>query len=122
MSIRGLIIKKEWLDLILSGEKTIELRSRMTNIRGRILLVESGSGMIMGACNIIDCVEYFTLASFEHQKPRHHAHAGFWGRYKYGWCIEIGSEKRFSTPIPYNHPQGAVIWVKFGESDFGIEL
>lgn len=40
---KGLIIKKEWLDLILSGEKHWEMRSNITLIRGDIALIQSKS-------------------------------------------------------------------------------
>jgi hypothetical protein len=50
----GLIIKKEWLDFILDGGKTWEMRSRPTKKRGDILLIQSGSGLVVGrAC--LDC-------------------------------------------------------------------
>lgn len=34
--MNGLIIKKQWLDKILAGEKTWELRGSNTKVRGRI--------------------------------------------------------------------------------------
>ena len=40
----GLIIKKKWLDLILSGKKTLEIRGCSTKKTGvPIYLLESGS-------------------------------------------------------------------------------
>ena len=45
---RALIIKKPWIDLILDGEKTWEMRSRKTKITGWIGLIEQGSGLIVG--------------------------------------------------------------------------
>lgn len=44
----GLIIKKEWLDLILSGEKTLEIRGHDTRkLNEPIYLLESGSHRLL---------------------------------------------------------------------------
>lgn len=44
----ALIIKKQFLDKIFSGKKTWELRGSRTHKRGRIALIESGSGPCYG--------------------------------------------------------------------------
>lgn len=45
----GLIIKKKWLDLILSGKKTLEIRSSSTKKTGiPIYLLESVSKRVRG--------------------------------------------------------------------------
>ena len=47
--MRGLIIKKEWLELILSGKKTIEIRSSKTSCIGEtIYLLESKTHLVRG--------------------------------------------------------------------------
>ena len=55
---RGLIIKQPWIELILSGKKTWEMRSRPTHIRGKIGLIEQGTGLIVGEVEIIDCLRH----------------------------------------------------------------
>ena len=60
----GLIIKKEHLEKILRGEKTWEVRGRATRRRGPIGLIESGSGLVVGACSLIDVEGPLTLADF----------------------------------------------------------
>ncbi|MBD8246954.1 ASCH domain-containing protein [Xanthomonas campestris] len=42
--MKGLVIDEPWISLILSGQKTWEMRSRATSIRGRIALIKKGSG------------------------------------------------------------------------------
>ena len=54
--MRALVIKKPWLDKILAGTKTWEIRGSRTNIRGTIGLIESRSGTVVGLCEVIDCV------------------------------------------------------------------
>ncbi len=112
---RALIVKKPWIDLILSGEKTWEMRSRTTNIRGEIGLIESGSGLIVGSCEIADCFDAAYVPIDEnHFNETKHLHriesyekAGKW---LCPWKLE--NAIRFDEPIPYKHPQGAVTWVK----------
>lgn len=59
----GLIVKKRWLNLILSGKKTIEIRGSNTKKIGQpIYLLESGTNLVKGTCIIdstypIDCWE-----------------------------------------------------------------
>ena len=109
--MHGLIIKKEWLDKILDGSKIWEIRGHPTKRRGRIALIQSRSGTIVGTCDLIqvwgplsgceminnyDC-HYVPPATLEYQLI-------------YAW--ELRNVKAFKKPVPYKHPQGAVIWVK----------
>ena len=109
---RALIIRKPHIDKILSGEKTWEMRSTATKVTGRIGLIEAGSGLIVGeavlertgipltnyvtakATKLFHCVD--DLSKLE--------------KWRYPWVLS--DAKRYEKPIPYNHPKGAVIWVK----------
>lgn len=111
----GLIIKKEWLDLIISGKKTFEIRGSDTHkINETIYLLESGSHRIRAICKI----KSSTLMTYDR-----------WDKYKKNACLDmtfIGLNKWYHTayaweiadvePIEdiwyYRHPKGAVIWVK----------
>ena len=42
---KGLMIKSPWIDKILAGEKTWEIRGYTTETRGTIALIKSGSGL-----------------------------------------------------------------------------
>jgi hypothetical protein len=42
--MKGLIVKSPWIELILEGKKTWEIRGSNTKIRGPIALIKSGSG------------------------------------------------------------------------------
>ena len=108
---RALIIKKPWLDLILSGEKTWEIRGSNTKIRGRIGLIESGSGLIVGECDLYGSE---TLTLYQdvfyslHKIPKFNQNV----KYKVPHAWKIENATRYEKPIPYDHPKGAVIWVK----------
>ena len=111
---RGLIIKKRWLDLILSGHKTWEMRSAKTNVRGPIALIEQGSGLIVGHANLVDSIGPLSTYDYYDAHDKHMIpdtiHNTKW---RHAWVL-VGA-KRHETPIPYAHPKGAVIWVKLGE-------
>lgn len=107
---RALIVKKEWLDKIFDEGKVWEMRTTRTTIRGKIGLIESGSGMIVGEVELIGCspkpippdrslIVYHKVEDMELIK-----------KWKYAWYLN--KAKRYDKPIPYAHPKGAVIWVK----------
>ena len=109
---RALIIKGEHLHKIFYTGKCWEMRSTKTDIRGKIGLIESGSGMIVGEAEIIGCSE----------KPINENAARFYQRFHQvsdlsvlkKWCYawHLDNVKKYKKPIPYTHPKGAVIWVK----------
>lgn len=112
--MKGLIIKKPWIDMILDGTKTWEIRGTNTNIRGKIALIESGTGQIKGTAILSNSfpltIEARLNGSSKHQIPQDTDI-----QYKQPYVWEMSSPNRLTTPIPYKHPQGAVIWVNLSE-------
>jgi len=112
---RALIVRKPWIDLILSGEKMWEMRSAPTKIRGRIGLIEAGSGLIVGECDL-SCVldpidEHDAYMSYRLHRVKD---VSLLEKWKYPWVMT--DPKRYQNPIPYQHPKGAVIWVKLPQT------
>ncbi|WEJ62188.1 ASCH domain-containing protein [Thiomicrorhabdus lithotrophica] len=108
---RALIIKQPWIDLILSGKKTWEMRSRPTHIRGKIGLIEQGTGLIVGEADLFGVVEFQDidlLASLSHNHCIYDEET--LEKWNTAWMLK--NAKRYDKPTPYNHPQGAVVWVK----------
>lgn len=109
---RALIVKKEHLDNIFDGIKPWEMRSRATNVRGRIGLIESGSGLIVGEVDLTDCLR--ALNSDVEKLITQHLHQvediKLLDKWRFPWVLE--NPERYEIPKPYKHPQGAVIWVK----------
>jgi len=108
---RGLPVKKPFVDKILAGTKTWEIRSRATAKRGSIALIESGSGLIVGICDVVGVEGPLTLELLRRNVRR----AGFVaGELKYdttyAWVLE--NARRLREPVPYRHPPGAVVWVR----------
>jgi len=107
---RALIIQKHWLDQIFDNGKVWEMRSFKTNITGRIGLIESGSGLIIGEATLKGCLST-PVPKINFFKRYHKVEdLSLLDKWKYAWVLE--DAKRYKKPIHYNHPQGAVIWVK----------
>lgn len=111
---RGLVIRSPHIDRILEGLKTWEMRSRPTRIRGRIALIRSGSGQIVGEAQLVDSLEPFETeaeihASWSfHRVSREDRHK--LKKWRYPWVLQ--NVQKYATPIPYHHNPGAVTWVR----------
>jgi|GEM_PF-389281 len=117
---RALIIDEPWISKILSGEKTWEMRSRATTVRGRIGLIRKGSGLIVGEVDIVEVLDFNQERDVLERYTEEHCidysdkDREFLQKYDVAWVLE--NAKKYSVPIPYNHPQGAVIWVRLEKS------
>lgn len=110
---RGLIIKEEPLELILKKRKTWEIRGRRTTITGRIGLIQSGSGMVMGEAELVRCEGPMSIAELKRNARKLGRPASEIGRYyeeTYAWVLR--NARRYAKPRPYKHPSGAITWVK----------
>ncbi len=106
---KGLIIKKYWLDKIFDEGKVWEMRSTRTNITGKIGLIESGTGLIVGEAKLLGCF-HMPIEPNDRYFSKHKVEdTELLKKWKYAWVLS--KVKRYDKPIPYKHPQGAVIWV-----------
>lgn len=131
--IKVLAVKQPWASLIVEGLKTIEVRSRYTNIRGRVAIYASTSkqetvegeygtdynyrilptGQIIGTVEIFDCVDGEDINSLKFDAlrllslapPKMITNDAFY------WRLE--NHIKFTEPIPYKPPKGAVVWSNF---------
>src|SRR5687767_184742 len=110
----ALIVKSPWIDLILNGEKTWELRGARTKVRGEIGLIKSGSGLVLGTCKITDCLGPFTVEQLAANMDRHRVPPERLNAiaYEHTYAWVIADAVPFPEPKPYRHPTGAVIWVR----------
>ena len=110
--MKGLIVKSPWIDLILSGAKTWEIRGSNTRIRGTIALLKSGTGLVLGTVELVGS-RLLTWTEYQEGEAYHcipdarHKPAP----YEHIWAWELRNPTMLPAPIPYQHPQGAVIWV-----------
>jgi hypothetical protein len=115
-TLNAVPIKAPFVDWILDGKKTWEIRSRSTKIRGRIGLIKSKSLTVVATCEIIDVIGPLTAAMIQrnfrakiNEAPRDCM--GCVGQY--AWVL--GDVRRIVQPVSYDHPSGAVTWVKLDE-------
>ena len=115
----GLMVRSPWIELLLNGSKTWEIRGMNTNLRGIIALIKSGSGKVWGTCEIIDVKGPLTiddmlkntikhcelLDGFEYKMP-----------YKKTFAWVISNPKPLKNRISYVHPSGAITWVRLPDS------
>ena len=113
--MRALLIKSPWIDKILAGEKTWEIRGSRTKIRGPIALIRSGSGQIVGVAELVDCLGPLSLDEMLKNVRKHRVDAarlkdnGMSYKTTHAWVLK--NAQRLDDPIPYKHPSGAIIWV-----------
>ena len=108
--MKALIIKKPWIDYILDGNKTWEIRGCKTNIRGKIELIQSGSGLVVGCCEITDCKQ-LSLDDYKNNIDKHKISNTAYLPYKNTFAWTISNAQRYEKPRKYKHPNGAIIWV-----------
>jgi hypothetical protein len=104
--------------MMLDGKKTWEIRGSNTKIRGKIALIKSGTGKIYGMVELVN-VKNLTLWDLTEYVDKHCIYSidrEKMYRQPRAWVME--SPVRFKEPIPYKHPQGAVIWVNLPDDLF----
>lgn len=116
--MRGLIIKSPWMERILDGEKTWEIRGSTTKIRGKVALIRSGSGKVFGEVSIIDSKE-LTLKEYKESRKFHciESETSQELPYKRTYAWVMGNPQFYEEPIAYKHPRGAVIWVNLSKQN-----
>lgn len=121
---RALIIDEPWIDYILDGNRGVpkdwEMRSTNTKLRGPIGLIEKGTGKIVGVAELVGTKgplerEDMLSARPHHQIPADSIKSGEVDKWNHAWVMEHA--RRLRTPVRYDHPPGAVIWVKLGQRE-----
>lgn len=114
---RAFIVKEHWGNLILDGFKTWEIRVAGTQVRGRVGVIFSGTGIIQGSVEIIGS-SLLLREDFNTFRKYHHISGEFDSLpYEEPHIWYLKDAIRFTEPIPYRHPQGAVIWVDLSKGE-----
>jgi hypothetical protein len=69
--MRGLNIPSPWIEHILEGRKTWEIRGKSTSVRERIALIKDGSKRVFGTAALVDCLGPFTLKELAEHQDKH---------------------------------------------------
>jgi hypothetical protein len=112
--MRGLIIREPWIDMILNGTKTWELRTQRTTLRGEIALIRKGSGQIEAVAHLVDSLHPLDPQGLAdsvqfHGVPPSQQATVISNGWLFPWLIV--DTRRLSSPVPYTHANGAVTWV-----------
>lgn len=104
-----LIIQQPWIDLILEGIKSLEVRGSICNKKAgeKIYLALSGAGgYIIGSVSFVKCHGPFSRAEWTARAMQHcvGGDALPYGGNTFAW--EFSKPQRFREPVPYVHKQG----------------
>lgn len=123
MPARALMVREPYLSFILMSKKRWELRGTPTAIRGPIGLIRSGSGHVVGQCEILDCIgplDFMSLktspdlSSEERQELLREGRVPYLQKdgeasKTYAWIV--AHPRIYPEPIRYRHPSGAITFV-----------
>ena len=112
--MRALLIRSPHIEKILDGKKIWEIRGSRTDVREQVGLVRSGSGTIIGVCDVVDCIPILTDEQFRRnaRKAGSKPSEVSLGHYKNTFAWVLANPQYLKAPVPYKHPTGAIIWVK----------
>lgn len=129
--LKVLAIKQPWASLIMKGFKSIEIRTRRTNIRGKIGIYASRTrprkpdlewidsfgynpsqldgfptGKIIGTVELVDCIKYTSAEQFSVDQINHLNKTEWYQDQIYGWVLR--------NPCSIEHIDfkfsGAIVW------------
>ncbi len=108
---RGLVIREPWIDLILSGQKTWEMRSTSPSWRGWFGLIRKGSGEISGVARLADVGRPLSpdemIQTFDrHRIPETMIRSGEVEKWTTPWIL--ADVQVLPAPVRYRHPNGAI--------------
>lgn len=115
--MKGLIIDEPWLGKILRGEKGWEMRTAATSVRGRIALIRKSSGRVVGTASLVDSIGPLDMIACRAHRDKHGiapSQDELLLRWNHAWVLE--DARPLVHDVPYDHPNGAVIWVNLADS------
>ena len=89
-TVKCLFVRPPFAGWIVDGVKTIEYRSKASNIRGRVGIIQSMSGAVIGDVEIVGCSWNEIIQRYE-------------------WSL--ANARRYKHPLAFQQKSGAVVWV-----------
>lgn len=122
---KGLIIKSPFIDRIMEGQKTWELRSKHTQVRGPIALIKQGTGTVVAVARLVDSKGPLTDADMAANGHNHGVTPDRLTlpevqKYRYAWVL--AEVTRLARPVPYTHRSGAVVWAALDDGVAGAVI
>ena len=89
-TVKCLFVRPPFAGWIVDGVKTIEYRSKASNIRGRVGIIQSMSGTVIGDVEIVGCNWNEKIQCYE-------------------WSL--ANARRYKHPLVFQQKSGAVVWI-----------
>ena len=112
----GLIMKGVWLDLVLKGLKTWEIRGVNTTKREVVALIQSGSGRAIGEARVIDSVP-LSYSDLVENMDKHCIQDLSIVEYSKVYAWVLTNAMRYEIPQPYKRHKGAIIWIHLEQTE-----
>ncbi len=114
--IKGLIVKRPFIDLILSGKKRYEFRRFPTRYRGKVALIHRGKAYGTVFLKGVEELEVNRALPRMSEEERRFLEKYAAGRETiYAWRLE--DPVAFREPVPVEVKRGAQVWVRLKEED-----
>lgn len=113
----ALIIDEPWIELILSGVKTWEMRASRFKKTGYIGLIKKGSKCITGIAKVEGYSDKLSVEELKRFENKHCVPYSQYtaASYKWFYAMKLTDVVRLSQPVAYEHKNGSVIWVKLSD-------
>jgi hypothetical protein len=121
---RAFFLRPRWAQLVLSGKKSLELRSRCTHVRETVGIIATGTTTVVGVCRIADCLGPLTDADLEGAVSLHQTTAEDRTKLRkapghlFAWVLR--DVRRLDPPVPYVHVPGAQGWATIDPEVAGL--
>jgi hypothetical protein len=113
--LSGLLIRSpyvDWMPALRPGKSAgVPLK------RGRIALIQSGTGTVIGVADLVGVVGPLTLRDLAANTrklglKKSEISGPLYYRKTFAWVLE--NARKLKTPVRYRHPYGCIIWVNLG--------
>lgn len=88
--MKCLFVRPPFAGYIVDRVKLIEYRTKEIYLRGRIGIIECGTGTVIGDVELVDCRFDCKFQIYE-------------------WYLD--NARRYATPVPFEHKRGAMVWI-----------
>jgi len=113
-TLSAIPIQTPFIDMILDGHKTWEIRSKNTKKIGPVALIRSKSKTVVGTAILSEVILITAkLAKENFRRMGMSEKQAISCKGEFAWVLK--DVVKFKKPVPYVHPSGAITWVTLDE-------
>jgi hypothetical protein len=122
---RAFFLTPHWAALVVSGEKSWELRTAATRIRERVGIIQTGSKAVVAVCNLVASHGPLSEDELQATFAKHRTLPADRQRpegsrpYRHAW--ELADVRKLIEPVPYRHIPGTQGWARI-DPDVAAEV